>query len=601
MRNTYKREWDLENLFAGGSKSSQFHEFSEKIKWKINNLEEETKNLHTPQEKKDAIQIASIINHISEIQLHISQARSFITCLHAQNTKDQNAGSLRSIVSEFQARFDSVWKKFQATLLKTNDNLWNGLLEFDELKNYQFILNEWRNKAKIQLSDDEEQFVSTLMVDGYYAWGDFYQSLIGSIKVSIPMEGETGVYSVGQAIQLRSHPDERVRRKSHEVLEDIWTEKQDLFAQILNHIAGFRLQVYKKRGNENILEEPLINNRLKDQTLDAMWAVVNQYKQPFIQYLNQKAVMNGNQKMLSYNFWAPVGNNHNEIPFEEAVQFVIKHFSAFGPELEDFTRYAIENGWVESANRHNKAATAFCAGFPLSSESRVFMTYDGKITQVLTLAHELGHAFHNYAMKTVDGLNRQYPMSMAETASTLSELIILNAAIEKAGTKEEKLFLLDEKLKRSVMSFMNIHSRFLFEKKFYEERGNGYISPSRINRLMSESMHEAYRGSLVDISEHSWIWTPHYYLTKSPFYNFPYTFGYLFSNRLYAKFKETGKDFEKNYIELLRDSGRMSTEDLVMKYLGEDITQKEFWEKGMQICVKDVEEFIRLTSNEKDV
>lgn len=328
-----------------------------------------------------------------------------------------------------------------------------------------------------------------------------------------------------------------------------------------------------------------------------MWKAVSKYKKPFTNYLNQKAKMNGDEKMHSYNFWAPVTKGKQKIKYEDAVDFILEHFSQFGTEIESFSRQAFDKGWIEAVDRPNKSTVAFCAGFPLSGESRVFMTYGGTITNVLTLAHELGHAFHNHAMKPVNGLNKQYPLSIAETASTFSEMIILDAAMEKAESTKEKLFLLDEKLKRSVMNFMNIHSRFLFEKKFYEERKEGIVSPARLNELMQEAIDEGYEGSLDNASIHSWVWTPHYYMTKSPFYNFPYTFGYLFSLSIYAKAKEKGKEFEKDYLDLLRDSGSMSTEDLVMKHLGEDITLEAFWEKGIELCVKDAEEFIILTSS----
>ncbi|MFJ5714305.1 M3 family metallopeptidase [Neobacillus sp. NPDC093127] len=199
-------------------------------------------------------------------------------------------------------------------------------------------------------------------------------------------------------------------------------------------------------------------------------------------------------------------------------------------------------------------------------------------------------------MSPVKGMNKKYPMIMAETASIFSEMIILDAAMEKAESTNERLFLLDEKLKRSVMNFMNIPSRFLFETRFFEERKHGIVSSSRLNELMKTAMDEAYQGSLDGASIHSWFWTPHFYITNTPFYNFPYTFGYLFSLNLYSRAKEIGKEFEKSYLDLLRDSGRMPIEELVMKHLGEDITSQVFWEKGMQLSIKDAEEFINLTS-----
>lgn len=589
----YLQVWSLAELFQ----DRNVCEHIKQLEIKVSKFEEELKFFHTPKELSGSLKVSSIIDGIIEIQMNLSEVNSFITCLLAQNPKDQNATILRGKTSNINARFESACKTVQKVLAHTNQQVWEGLLDTEVLNNDKFILNEWHKKAELYLSDEEERLVSDLMVDGYHAWGQFYDSLLSSIRVTVQLDGERKELSVGQAINLRSHPDEEVRKESHRALEEKWSEHEDLFAQILNHIAGFRLQVYKKRGIENILKVPLSENRIKEETLNAMWSAVSKYKTPFTNYLNQKAKMNGDEKMHSYNFWAPVAKGNQKIKYEEAVDFILDHFSHFGTELESFTRQAFAKGWIEAEDRPNKSTISFFAGFPLSGESRIFTTYCGTMTNVLTLAHELGHAFHNHAMKSVHGLNKQYPMSMAETASTFCEMIVLDAAMEKTESTNEKLFLLDEKLKRSVMNFMNIHSRFLFEKKFYEERKEGFVSSSRLDELMQEAIDEGYEGSLDHASIHSWIWTPHYYRTKSPFYNFPYTFGYLFSLSIYAEAKEKGKEFEKKYIDLLRDSGNMSTEDLVMKHLGEDITSEAFWEKGMKVCIKNVEEFISLTSS----
>lgn len=593
----YSQVWNLDTLFTGGSESSQLHEHIRQLEVKIYEFEEKLIVFNTPQEISESIKMAALIDFIGDIRINLSQVNSFLTCLLAQNPKDQSAITLQGKTTVLNTRFESACNKVKIILVKTNQCLWESLLNTDHLANYKFILNEWREEAKTQLSDEEQNLVSDLMVDGYHAWGQFYHSFVSNIRVNVQINGGQNELSVGQALNLRSHPNEEVRKESYNALENKWKENEELFAKILNHIAGFRLQVYKKRGLENVLEEPLMKNRMKEETLNVMWSAVSKSKRHFANYLNQKAKMNGDVKMKSFNFWAPVTRSNQKIEYEAAVDFILEHFREFGTELKAFSRRAFNEGWVEAENRSNKSAVAFCAGFPLSRESRVFMTFEGTITNVLTLVHELGHAFHNYAMKQVNGVNKRYPMSIAETASTFSEMIILNAAMEKAEFTDEKLFLLDEKLKRSVMNFMNIHSRFVFEKNFYEERKEGIVSSSRINELMQEAIEIGYAGSLDNASIRSWIWTPHYYMTQSPFYNFPYTFGYLFALSIFAKAKEKGKEFEKDYLNLLRDSGSMSAEDLVMKHLGEDITSEAFWEKGIELCIKDVEEFMKLTSS----
>lgn len=592
----YSQVWNLDSLFQGGSKSSQLHEHIRYLEQEISEFEEKANSFIVPQKINASIHVAVLVEYIGDIRTNISQANSFITCLLAQNPKDQDAIILQGIITTINTRFESALNKVKNTLVNIDDHLWQGLLNTDVLANFKFILNEWRKDGETTLSDREQNLVSDLMVDGYHAWGQFYNSFINNFTIKVQINGEQKNLSVGQAINLRSHPNEDVRKESHYALEDTWKDNAELFAKILNHIAGFRIQVYKKCGFDNVIQDSLIKNRMKEETLHSMWSVVNKFKKPFTDYLNQKAKINGYKKMQSFNFWAPMTTEKQKFEYEDAVNFILEHFSAFGTELENFSKKAFSEGWIEAEDRANKSAVAFCSGFPLSKESRIFMTFSGTITNVLTLAHELGHAFHNDAMKSINGVNKQYPMCIAETASTFSEMIILDAAMQKATSTNEKLFLLDEKLKRSVMNFMNIHSRFLFEKKFYEERKAGIVSPSRLNEMMQEAIDEGYDSSLDNPSLHSWIWTPHYYMTQSPFYNFPYSFGYLFALSLFAKAKEKGKEFESCYLDLLRDSGSMCTEDLVMKHLGEDITSEAFWKKGIELCMNDVDEFFKLSS-----
>ncbi|WP_088011613.1 M3 family oligoendopeptidase [Gottfriedia acidiceleris] len=596
-KTSYPKEWNLDKVFMGGSKSIQFFDHINRLESLVHELEGTVESFITPLSINELIKVVNLVENIGNIRLYLTQANSFITCLLAENPKDQDAAVLRGKVAQKESRFEKELSKVKKILRNTKEDVWESILETEELHEYKFILNEWRENADKNLSEEVLNLIFDLMIDGYHAWGHFYKDLVSSINLKIQINGKEETVSVGQAINLRSHHNEEVRKEAHYLLESTWKEKEDLFSKIINHIVGFRIQVNNKLGIKSGIDEPLKKNRMKEETLKTIWTVVNKYKKPFSDYLKQKAEMIGDSSMKAYHFWAPIKKSHQEIKFEEAASLITEHFSQFGTELEGFVRQAFKEGWVEAENRPNKSAIPFCASFPLTGESRVFMTFSGTFLNVLTLVHELGHAFHNYAMKSVNGLNKRYPLSIAETASTFSEMIIFDAAMKKAKSKEEKLFILDEKLKRSVMNFMNIHSRFLFEQRFYKERNEGIVSANRLNQLMEESINEAYAGSLEQPSIYSWIWTPHYYITQSPFYNFPYTFGYLFALGIYAKAKEKGKDFEKDYLNILRDSGSMTVEDLVMKHLGEDITSEEFWEKGMELCVKDVEEFIKLASS----
>ncbi|MCR8849328.1 M3 family oligoendopeptidase [Rossellomorea sp. SC111] len=577
----YKAVWNLDSIFNGGSASPDLEDHMNQTKVRISALEELMQKV-TP--KPD--QLRNVLDRLTEIKVSISQMRSFAICLLSVDPDDQVAQFYRGEATALQSRHDSIRSDLKRELASIEEMEWGLLLASENLKEYRFILEEWREEAEREPTRE----VANLMPDGYHAWGQFYQSFMSSIKVRF--RGEE--LSVGQAINLRTHADESVRKESHEALVAKWNEHAGQFAQILNHLIGFRLNMYDSMGVEDVTQVPLAQNRMKPETLNAMLSVMKKYKEPFAEYLNVKAEMNGDLKMKSYHFWSPMNHDHQGMEYADAAQLIEERFRAFGNEMGRFAENAFREGWVEAENRPGKSAVPLCAGFPLTGESRVFMTFPGTFKGVLTLVHELGHAFHNHAMKNENGMNNSYPMNLAETASTFAEMIILEAAMEKADTDEEKLFLLDEKLKRSVMNFMNLHARFIFEMNVHEERRKGFIPASRLNELMESAMEEGYAGALDEVPVHSWIWTPHFYKTESPFYNFPYTFGYLLALHLFARAKEKGKGFEEQYMDLLRDSGRMSAEDLVMKHLGEDITKEDFWEKGMELCVKDSEEFIRL-------
>lgn len=593
----YNQVWNLDSIFPGGSKSIQLHIHLQDIKEGLQ-LMNKGLTITTKFNSEDANNVLNLLIEIGNMKLKLSQATSFITCLLAQDPMDSDATVLQSKISNLNSEYNFMLTKFQALVANTPLNTWIELLESELLTDFKLILTEWRKESESSLTTNEKAILSNLSTDGFHAWGQLYQTLMGNLTIALQIDGGHQKYSIGQALNLRSHPDEKVRQSAHEALELKWMEQKESFAKILNHLAGFRLQMYSLQGIQDVLEVPLSKNRMQKETLEAMWSAVSKHKNPFTNYLNHKGKINNKGKMQSYNFWAPFTITPRKIDYDDAIDLVKLHFRKFGPKLEQFVIKAMEKGWIEAENRSKKSAAAFCTSFPLTEESRVFMTYSGTMMSVLTLVHELGHAFHNSAMDGQHGLNKQYPLSIAETASTFSEIILLDAAIETAITKEERIMLLDEKIKRSVMNFMNIHSRFLFEQNFYEERKTGYVSADRLNEIMQNAISVGYKDSLHNVSAYTWLWTPHFYMTNAPFYNFPYTFGYLLALSLFAKAKEMGADFENAYIQLLRDSGKMTMEELVLKHLNEDITQEAFWEKGIMHSVRDVELFIELTALE---
>lgn len=595
MRTMYPEVWDLDVFFEGGSESPAFQQFIDALPPQVEALIAQTKALTT---EVSASELRHTIDQLKEVMEQIMHAGGMLSCLTAQNTKDVKALQLQGQLSAISASYSPAVLRLQQLLAEMEEARFEELLTLPELSEFAFILSEWREQAKQKLSEEEEALISALSVDGYSSWGQLYNMFIGDIKVEVDVEGEKKLLSVGQANNLSSHPNEAVRKNAFEALEKIFTEKEEFFAKTLNHLAGFRLTTYKKRGWDEVLQEPLQINRMKQETLDAMWKAISDNKAPFVKFLEAKANMLGKEKMDWFNFDAPVTASTAKVSYQEGAEFILKHFGKFGPELESFARKAFEEGWIEAEDRDDKRPGGFCTGLPLAQQSRIFMTYSGTMSNVSTLAHELGHAFHTYALRPMNALNRRYAMNVAETASTFAEMIVADAAVNEASSKEEKIALLEDKIQRSVAFFMNIHARFLFETRFYEERKQGIVSTKRLNELMEEAQREAFAGALGETHPHFWASKMHFYITGVPFYNFPYTFGYLFSLSIYAKAKEEGTAFEEKYMALLRDTAIMTVEDLAWKHLGEDITKCDFWEKGIALCVKDVEEFVQLISKE---
>ena len=590
MTNTYSEVWDLDVFFEGGSNSTEFAEHLKSASKEITQFKQEVENWQPVDQASEGTRLASFVEMFDGAARKVRQAGAFVSCLHAQNTGDKKAGQLKAAVTELSASLQTALTIFDQKLSSFSKTVWDELVQEGLLQELRFVLTERRERAAEKLSEKEESAINALSVDGYHSWGQMYDLLVGNTEINYKDEK----LSVGQAANKLSDADRSVRKEIFAQWEKAWGEKEDFYAKTLNHLAGFRLNVYKLRGWEDVLKEPLDINRMKKETLDAMWEVISDNKEPFVQFLNQKAKLLGLEKLSWYDLDAPIGSAESKMSYQEGADFIVENFEQFGKEMADFAKMAFENKWIEAEDRPGKAPGGFHTFFPESSQSRIFMTYSGTPSNVSTLAHELGHGFHTYAMRDLHLLNRNYAMNVAETASTFAEMIVSDASVKNANTKEEKLSLLEDKIQRSVALLMNIHSRFLFETRFYEERKQGVVNAERLAELMENAQAEAYGGALEEYHPLFWASKLHFYITGVPFYNFPYTFGYLFSLGIYAMAQEEGKGYEEKYIALLKDSASMTVEELAQKHLNVDLTKKEFWEKAVRMCVEDVEEFMAL-------
>ncbi|MED4603375.1 M3 family oligoendopeptidase, partial [Paenibacillus validus] len=532
---------------------------------------------------------------LQKAALALREADSFTACLAAANQNDKTAVMLAGKVKAIGAEYATAQTHFDDLLTRIGEEAWQALLAHPETAEIRYPLVERKLLAADKLPPEQEALVNDLAVDGYHGWGESYNTTVSKFRVPYEENGEVLQLSAGQAANRMHSPDRKVRQKLFRSWEEQWAEHADYCADALNHLGGFRLKLYERRGWKDIHKEPLAINRMTKETLDAMWGVIEGGKDIFVRYLERKAKLLGIPKLSWYDVDAPVGEGSLEFSYDEGAQLIVEQFRRFSPRMADFAERAFENRWIEAEDRPGKRPGGFCTSFPIAEETRIFMTYAGTASNVATLAHELGHGYHQHVMNDLPALAQEYAMNVAETASTFAEMVVADAAVKAASSEAERITLLEDKIQRSVAFYMNIHARFIFETNFYEERRRGLVGIERLNELMTAAQKQAFCEALEEYHPHFWASKLHFYITEVPFYNFPYTFGYMFSTGLYAEALRRGAAFEDQYVALLRDTGRMTVEELARKHLGVDLTKPDFWQQALDLSVADVHEFLRLT------
>lgn len=596
---TYAINWDLESIFKGGSDS-------EELRYRMQRLEEEISSYRQqvtdwqPNDSAAAQQLLALVKLAETITNGFSQCSSFINALLSANVNDSKAKLLQGELFAKMPQMQAAENIFSKKLTELSDSSFQKLMSETELVPIAFRLNEIRRDGQELLSENEETIINTLALDGLNAWSQHYDTIVAGIKIPFTKkDGTTVELSAGQAFnKMMGDPDAEVRKQLFDKWESAWSQQEALLADTLNHLDGFRLSTYKLHDVEDYLKEPLEYNRMQKSTLDAMWQTIEKNKQPIIDFLTRKAQLFGKEKMEWQDQDAPIilgSMEERTYAFDEAADFILENFRKFSPKMADFAQEAFEKSWIEAEDRPGKRPGGYCTSLPETKESRIFMTYSNSVNEVATLAHELGHAFHSNVLWDLPGLNQEYAMNVAETASTFAELIVADATLKEAKSKEEQINLLDAKMQNAIAMFMNIHSRYIFENNFYQARQKGLVAPEQITEMMVNAQKESYADGLASYHPHFWAAKLHFFIDDVPFYNFPYTFGYLFSMGIYAYANQKGTSFEEEYIALLKDTAAMTTEELAQKHLNVDLSKPDFWQAGIDMVLKDITTFMELT------
>lgn len=586
--------WSMQQIWKSFS-DSEYKNSVEKLQQLIKQI-----SVHVKNPIKDFNQFLKIyLSMDNELGSLSESLYAYSYSIYATDTTNTDSLNNMALLEELQVSIADYQLVFRQILKENQTKLSSFFHSFPEYKKYEFILEEEISYFNHQMERKEESIANDLQRFGGDAWSKLHEQIISNL-----VDKETGK-TFNQLRNDAYSPDRNIRKESYYKEIALLEQNQIAISSALNNIKGATISLNKKRnwgdGFEGAINRSLFSSRLSRKSLDALISAIEDSIPMWQEYLFEKAkALNlkdekGNSEKCSfYDIFAPLitesSDKEKDWTYKEAKEFIINKFSEFSSHMGDFVKTAFEENWVDAEIRKGKVGGAFCIDFPLQKVSRVLTNFSGTTSDILTLAHELGHAYHHFCIKDLDYNLCSYPMTLAETASIFAETMVTNSMLKTANLSE-KINLLEMHLSDSCQTLLDILSRFYFEKSVFEERENKELVSEDFCRLMNDAQNKTYGNSLTE-TKHPYLWAvkTHYYSPSLDFYNFPYAFGQLFALGLYSQYKDNPKEFPSQYKELLKNTGSMTCEE-VCKLAGFDITTKDFWLSGIKELKLEFEEW----------
>ncbi len=528
------------------------------------------------------ISTKDLIERLDSILYSSSILQSFTGGSIAVNTKDDIAlranSRLEKVLSNLHALLPRIYKR----LGKLDDS------EKSSLNEYGYFLQRAKMKAKHSMSDAEEALAADLNPSGINAFVRLQDQT--SSQIEIDWDGE--IKTMSEIRILAHHSNREIRKKAYEKELTAFRKVETVSAASLNSVKGTTLTLSKRRGWNSPLDESLFAASIDRETLNAMLNAAKKSFPMFRKYLHLKAKGLGIGKCSFYDIFAPLGDSKTQWTWEQTQEFIIEKFTSYSTRMGEFARRAFQNNWHDVGPRSGKVGGAFCMPF-INDESRILLNFSSDFESVSTVAHELGHAYHNYCLGSRTEIQKELPMTLAETASIFCETIVGRATLATLDD-EEKLPILESRLQGACQVVVDISSRFQFESKVFEKREIEELSPSEFCETMIQAQVDTYGDGLNESELHPYMWAakPHYYAYES-FYNYPYMFGMLFGLGLYANYEKDPEKFKSEYDDFLSRTGLADAASLGQEF-SIDICDEEFWFNSLSIIQRDIDEFERL-------
>lgn len=590
--------WDLTSFFPVFD-GPEMREFKKSLAADIEKLREDAAGAG-PLTDDSAGTWEDLILRAEEIMTRLGHVFSYVGCLSAADAKDERYSQEQARLTSLASSFEKYGVDLLHALRASDDATFGRFLAREKLADLEHFLTRSREDARHMMDREKEMLTSDLAVDGLHSWGRLYNTLTGKLTFEMKWpDGRTETLPISRWRALMSSADRAVGRAAFEGGNDAFRKIEDTCGAALNAIAGIRLTLNRWRGVDHFLEPALMSAAIERRTLDAMYEAIHGESDLLREVCRARAAAMGRERIAWFERESPIPiEAGGDIPWEQGRDMVRNAFRGVYPALADYYESALEKRWIESEARGGKRPGAFCTGSSLIGEQRVYMTFNGALGDVSTLAHETGHAFHSHLLKPFRPLARRYPMTLAETASLFGEAILSRGILTSEKVSDDaKLLMLDGDLARAVVTILDITVRYEWEKAFHEERSEGEVPVSRMKELMVETQRKVFGDALEPGSEDPYFWASklHFYITGVSFYNFPYTFGLLLARALYLRLEEEGSDFLPRYEEFLRLTGRATAEEVVKRSLGADIGDPEFWAGAIRSFRTPLQRYRELT------
>ncbi|HEX9597651.1 MAG TPA: M3 family oligoendopeptidase, partial [Anaerolineales bacterium] len=582
--------------------SAEFKEAYKSFKTKVADLGDyfaevvSKANATTPPDQLGPI-VGEVVERFNDVYTLSSTLEPYIYSFVSTDSHDKTAMRTLSEYEQAKLPLQNLNVQMKAWLGKIAPTLDKSLEYSTPAREHAFMLEEAADQSKYLMSEAEESLAAELSLSGGNAWDKLQGTVTSQLSVDFELDGETQKLPMPALINLRSHPDEATRHRAYEAENAAWDSVRETLAACLNGVKGEVITLNRRRGRKDALESAIEQARIDRPTLEAMLTAMEASFPMFRKYFNHKAKLLGKEKLAWWDLFAPVGKTGKTYSFDEASQFILENFDDFSPELKSFSERAFKDNWIDAEMREGKRGGGFCMEVQGVKESRILVNFDGSQDQISTIAHELGHAFHNECAYQFDKtpLQQLTPMTLAETASTFCETIATEAVLAQVTDPMEELSVLETQLNGASQVIVDIYSRYLFEKEVFERREQAELSADEFCEIMERAQKATYGEGLDEryLQKYMWTWKPHYYSIGISFYNFPYAFGLLFGTGLYAIYQQRGAEFVDDYKSLLASTGEAMAADLADRF-GINIRTRKFWDDSIAIIAKSVERYCEL-------